>query len=146
MGVLIRFTASLTARERDALYVKNMAKVVVRYDEYVVQHRKCPSLSWFRKQLVLTESLPSFVQWAHDIDHIIPRKLGGANEPENLIVIPSTMNRSFNRFVDKDKLAFLGKEIFDSATDAMKRRVSPREEANPFGAFAYAKVVPGRGG
>tara|TARA_B110000858_G_scaffold169851_1_gene199258 strand:- start:2103 stop:2534 length:432 start_codon:yes stop_codon:yes gene_type:complete len=142
--VLIRFTASLTVSERDSLYLKNMGRIVVRYDEFVVKNRRNPSLQWFRRQLVLTESIPSFVTWAHDIDHIIPRKLGGVNEPDNLIVIPQTMNRSFNRFVDRDKIAFLGKTIFDSATEAMRNRLAPIEEANPFGAFAYSKPVPGR--
>ena len=133
----IRFTATLSALERDSLYLLNMPSIVLRYNTYVNQKRRDPSLSWFRKQLVFTESLPDCVKWEYDVDHIIPKKLGGGNYPENLIVIPSTMNRSFNKFVDKDKIAFLGKDIFDAASKAMKKRVDKKDQHNEFAMFAY---------
>ena len=136
----IRFTSTLTAAERDSLYVANMPVMVLRYISYRNEKRKNPPLTWYRKQLVFTESVPDCVRWEYDVDHIVPRKMGGSNIPENLIIIPSTMNRSFNKFVDKDKVAFLGKDIFNTATNAIKERVEDnvKEEHNLFGAFRYS--------
>lgn len=132
----IRFTAELTEEERDSLYLNNMPNLVIRFEQYINEKRRNPPLQWFRTQLIFTESIPKCVTWSYDVDHIVPRKLGGQNIPANLIIIPSTMNRSFSKFVDRDKVAFLGQKIFDSATREMQKLTAPKQEHNPFGAFA----------
>ncbi len=136
----IRFTATLSAAERDSLYLANLPAVVIRYEAYFTSKRRRPPLAWFRRQLILTESIPDCVRWEYDVDHIFPRSMGGQNEPENLIIIPSTMNRGFNRYIDRDKIAFLGKTIFDSAKEAMKANiVDTKTTFNPFGEYVYNK-------
>ena len=134
----IRITTSLTNDERDSLYLNNIPRIVALFEEYYQKHRKYPSLGWYRKKLSITDSLPNTVTWEYNIDHILPQKIAGRiNHPKNLIIIPATMNKSFGKFIDRDKLNFIGTTIFNEATEFLKSVIDNKPEPNPFGKFAY---------
>jgi len=137
---VIRFTSDLSCEQRDQLFLNNMQDIVLEFQNFERRYRKFPSLSWYRKMILEKECLPEFVTWEFDIDHIIPRKLAGpVNHPKNLIIIPKFMNRSFGKLVDKDKVNYVGNEIFKIATDFLKEKVEQKEEFNIFAQYSYVK-------
>ncbi len=129
---------SITDAERDLLYLANIPVIVLRYNDYFNKYRKHPTLGWYRRQLVYTESVPDFCTFQWDIDHILPKKITGPlNHPNNLMILPSGMNKSFSKFVNKEKVAFVGNTIFNAATDFLKQTLDNKQEPNPFGMYSY---------
>ena len=47
------------------------------------------------------------------------------------------MNKSFIKFIDKDKLNFIGNDIFNTATEFLKDILEDKQEYNPFGIYKY---------
>ena len=134
----IRITTTLTNEERDSLYLGNIPKIILLFDQYYLKYKKYPSLAWYRKQLIITDSMPKVVEWEFNIDHILPQKIAGKlNHPKNLIITPGYMNKSFGKFIDKDKLNFIGNDIFNMATEFLKDMIEDKPEHNPFGIYKY---------
>uniref|UniRef100_A0A6C0LVF5 Uncharacterized protein n=1 Tax=viral metagenome TaxID=1070528 RepID=A0A6C0LVF5_9ZZZZ len=134
----IRITTTLTNEERDSLYLGNIPLIVLLFDQYYRKNKRYPTLSWYRKQLIITDSMPTVVDWEYNIDHILPQKMAGKlNHPKNLIIIPACMNKSFGKFIDKDKLNFIGNDIFNTATEFLKDILEDKQEYNPFGIYKY---------
>lgn len=64
------------------------------------------------------------IRVAYDIDHLIPRRVGGINHWENYGVMPSSMNRSFSWEVSKEKEVYLGKDLMKRVTTFFQTEVA----------------------
>jgi hypothetical protein len=48
--------------------------------------------------------------WEFDVDHAIPQHWGGLDHPRNYIVMPRSLNRSFQAYID-EKMALVGNSV-----------------------------------
>jgi len=72
--------------------------------------------AWLKKN---PEHIPdAFKSIKFHIDHIIPESLNPvANWPSNYFVMPTNVNLHFGKYVNKDKLSYIGRHNFQSASE-----------------------------
>jgi hypothetical protein len=99
--VLVVVAASIDAGNVDAFRAHQLE--VSRSGDGTVS---CDKVSTAQYRAVLTSA--GYNLAGMDVDHIVPRSLGGADNPANYQLLPSSVNRSLGAAWDRSKCEMVG--------------------------------------